>query len=334
MQIININGKDYIESYEKFVSEVKLSVPEELDIFNNTEETLQFFWGMLRITGCVNFKGIFILDFKNVKKLSIDAIMYMLVLVIKNKNSNIEFAVTKPKNSKCKRLFLKCGIGKFLQHKGDFKEDFNDYFSIVFGNTVDVEKAKSMSDFCHSKLGVKSNEFKFIYKIFIELMNNTVQHAYIAEKAKSQKMWFVFIEDTESRLKFTFLDTGVGIPSTVQKHEDWSELWNTQNDLKNLIEGNDSRFIFSALSGDVRRSATGDLNRGRGLPEIYGYFKNDKFTSNLKIISGKGICKFYDSQREVPILNDLDSNLLGTLFYWEIDKKYLNQLVEIKKGDL
>ena len=333
MRIINVNGKDYIESIEESISRVDITVPETLDIFNNTEETLVFFSYILRIVGCFNFRGKLILNFAKVKNLSIDAIMYMIALINKNQRSNIEFGITKPKNKKCKKLLLKCGMGKFLCHKGEFKEDFNDYFSIVFGHTVDVEKAKAMSDFCHLKLGFESNEFKFIYKIFIELMNNTVQHAYI-EESVSKKKWFVFIENTNTKLKFTFLDTGVGIPLTVQKHENWDGLWDTQNDLKNLIEGNESRFIFSALCGDVKRSSTGNPNRGRGLPEIYGYFKEDRFTSNLKIISGKGICRFYDSQREVPILNDLSTNLLGTLFYWEIDKEFLNRLYENKKGVL
>lgn len=326
MKIVNVQGKKYIEDISKRVTSVNVEVPDVFDIFHNLDESLEFFSNIVTISECENFRGELIFDFKNVQVLSIDAIMYTIALSNKicKENKNITCGIIKPKRSKCKKLFLKCGIGFFLKHDGEFKEDYNDYFSITFGYTVDVDKARLMSDFCHDKLGFDNNELKFIYKMFIELMNNTVQHAYINDISYS-KPWFAFIENTKSKLKFTFLDTGVGIPLTVQKHENWDE-FNTQNDLKNLIEGNDSRFIFSAMCGDVKRSATGDPYRGRGLPEIYGYYKDDKHTSKLKIVSGKGVCQFYDSKRDVPILRDSNKNFQGTLFYWEIDK------INIKKN--
>ena len=157
-------------------------------------------------------------------------------------------------------------------------------------------------------------------------MNNTVQHAYTSDFI-GNKLWFVFIEDAASIIKTTFFDMGVGIPSTVNKYLYIKGTEKFGGDLNALIKNEDSFFIESALKGDINRSQTGQANRGRGLPEIYGYYKDNFYLSNLKIASGRGICKFFDSNRIQSITQDCESVLEGTLFYWELDKNVL------KKGD-
>lgn len=303
-------------------SPIYLNVPTNFDVFDNQNEVLKFFEKIKSLLNEIKWDERIVFDFSKVEKISIDAIMYMIAFAKKYAKSNISYLLTKPKNKKCNRFFLKCGIGKFLKEKQEeFEEDTAEYYTIIFGNIVDGDKAKSMSDFCHNKISIEPNTYKFIYKIIIELMNNTVQHAYIDESI-DDKLWFTFIEDTTNKIKITFFDMGIGIPSTVKKYTYIEGTEKTGGDLNALIKRKDSFFIESSLKGDINRSQTEQANRGRGLPEIYGYYK-DNYISNLKIASGRGICTFFDSNRLQSINQDCDASLEGTLFYWELDKKIL-----------
>ncbi|WP_318004325.1 hypothetical protein [Faecalibacillus intestinalis] len=315
--------KSHIE-YKIKENPLYLNVPIEFDIFENQKEVLMFFEKIKNHLNEIEYGEKIIFDFSEVERISIDAVMYMIAFAKKYTKSNISYGLTKPKNKKCNRFFLKCGIGKFLKERQEeFEEDVAAYHSIVFGNTVDGEKAKSMSDFCHEKMTISPNIYKFIYKIIIELMNNTVQHAY-KNDSSDDKLWFTFIEDTVNKIKITFFDMGIGIPATVKKYPYIKGTEKTGGDLNALIKNEDSFFIESSLKGDINRSQTEQANRGRGLPEIYGYYK-DNYISNLKIASGRGICKFFDSNRLQSINQDCESSLEGTLFYWELDKKILKK---------
>ena len=96
-----------------------------------------------------------------------------------------------------------------------------------------------------------------LYKMLIEMMNNSMEHAYTDIELKEiidiriEDIWFVFIENSAKRLKFTFLDTGIGIPKSIFKKnrgniEDIQRLFgNEQN--KQL----DDSFIFRALTGRI-----------------------------------------------------------------------------------
>ena len=88
---------------------------------------------------------------------------------------------------------------------------------------------------------------------------------------------------------------------------------------KNSKKTEDS-YIFRAMTGKIERANKANSNRGRGLPEIYGYYKSEDIFSNLCIISGNEKCKFFDSNRSEVKFDHLDSELQGTLYYWEVKK--------------
>lgn len=311
--------------YKVIANPLFLNVPVRFDIFENQKEVLNFFDNIKKHLNEINYGEKIVFDFSKVEEISIDAIMYMIAFAKKYTKDNITYGITKPKSKKCIKFFLKCGIGKFLKkQQREFEEDIAEYYTIVFGNKVDGEKAKSMSDFCHEKLKLKPNTYKFIYKIIIELMNNTVQHAY-TQDFLGEKLWFIFIEDATSKIKITFFDMGVGIPSTVNKYPYIEGTEKFGGDYNAIIKNEDSFFIESTLNGEINRSQTGQANRGRGLPEIYGYYRDNNYISNFKIASGRGICRFFDSNRLQPIRQDCESTLEGTLFYWELDKNALKK---------
>ena len=104
---------------------------------------------------------------------------------------------------------------------------------------------------------------------------------------------------------YTFMDNGLGIPTTIRK-----------SILEKIIEAfdceNEYKYIETAVSGVHKRSETGLIERGNGLPSIYEPYKN-KDIDNLIIISNKA---YYSGTSKY----DMETSLFGTVFYWEIKK--------------
>ena len=141
----------------------------------------------------------------------------------------------------------------------------------------------------------------------IELMLNTIQHAY-NDSYEYEKKWYIFADNKKSKnetITFVFLDTGLGIPTTVSKR--------ICDKMKKIVfDTIDSNLLISALRGEFR-SETKQKHRGKGLSGIYNLAKL-KNIKGLKIISNKAY--FNDNN-----LINLEKSFKGTLFYWEMNKE-------------
>jgi hypothetical protein len=155
-----------------------------------------------------------------------------------------------------------------------------------------------------------------LYEIIIELMTNTVQHAYNDKEILTVNQWYIYVGVNEDILQFVFLDTGEGIPQTVNKKaiEKFGDLFN--------VNRNDSYYIISALNGEWR-SMTEEKYRGKGLPFVLGYSKRDE-VCNYTIISGKAVVKI-GKEGDVTY-TDLNNRIFGTLYYWEIRKDLIKEV--------
>lgn len=313
MKIYRENDKIYLEPRDQIVGAIIVNPPEIFSIINNTENTINFFNEVLTIFEAENFDGRLIFDLRKVTSITADAIMYMNAIAVKriSLKKDQKVSVIFPENKKCSNFLKKCGLKKYLLGLRNSKLETNKYYTITGGHTTDVKRIKEIGLFVCEKMNIEISDLDFITSTIVELMNNTQQHAY---DEHIDKLWYIFIEDTKTSLKFTFLDTGKGIPETMIKSFETNI-----DDLVPIIEDDHSYFIFEALKGNVPRSSSNDTNRNTGLPEIYKHYKNNKL-SKLNIISCKGVCKFYDSNKNVPKKMNLENSFCGTLFTWEVKK--------------
>ncbi len=305
--------------------------PKVLSFFDNTNATMLLFEQARMFLKCSNCYEL-IYNLKNVEKITIDVIMYMIALSndIRKEKPYVKFTLKLPAKEETKNFVKKCGLKQFV--KGEKKylvEDCKDYYTIAIGSKADPIVTKGICEFVYPFLEIDKSDGFFLYNTFIELMNNAEQHAY--DYARDDKKWFTFVENTKDKIKFTFLDTGIGIPNTISKKTSNKQENFNALDLVDIAANKDARFIFSALIRENKRSQTGLENRGHGLPEIYSYYKDGKYTSNLKIISGHGICMFSDENRNKPVLIDMRRKFHGTLFFWEIKKEDFAK--EVQKYD-
>lgn len=181
------------------------------------------------------------------------------------------------------------------------------------GAEPNPEYAKKLCDFIHNRTNNKIDRIqtKRFYAMLIELMNNTRQHAFddksVMRHNSALHNWYSYAEDLDDEIRFVFLDTGLGIPATIQR--------SFFEKIQSLTS--DAKLMASALRGAFR-TKTGDRYRGKGIPEIYESAINH-YISNLIIISGRGMCIIEEDGNILE--EDFDMKFSGTLFSWTIKKE-------------
>lgn len=295
-----------------------LCAPKNLSLSNNEEETINFFENALDVGKKCSVNHFIYFDFQYIENITADAVMYIIAFInnfkrLKMLNTHIEGNL--PQNNSA-RLFLE-DVGFYSYVSGlrrTHSPNIKDRFQISHGQNADGKLAGKICDFINSVMGEKNLlSTKRLYPMIMELMTNTKQHAYNRDN-KSSIMdcnWYIFAEKLDDCVKFVFLDTGVGIPSTL-----W---YNYPEKITKLFSGNkkDASFISSALQGDFR-TETKMGNRGKGLPGIYQDSINGRIR-NMSIISGKGKCTIMSNGEIKEKI--LPSSFEGTLFCWEYNIK-------------
>lgn len=286
--------------------ETPFDAPENFSIINNDELTIAYFNEIIeyvkvskKISCCFNMK--------HIKAVTSDAIMYLLAVMYSTHMTDnyreYEVGGHFPEDKELKSAFQKVGFINFLnQGKSTIRRDTN-YVTIQSGKEFDQITCKEVCDFVQRKYDLKRNQTTILYGIISELMLNTCQHAYNDNNGFKNE-WYIYCEFIDNRIEFIFLDTGLGIPSTVRK--------NFVEKFENIMGTNEYKLIESAMDGEFR-SRTKSKFRGRGLPEVKEQFNKNRI-KDLKVISGKGI---YDPNNRIA---DMKNEFSGTLFSWSVDQ--------------
>lgn len=296
---------NYSQKKKRRVSDKVFKAPMNLSLVKNETETIKYYNDIIEYIKRNKTKEIYI-DIADCKVITIDAIMYLIAVMkeirIKNGCRNL-FKGNMPKDKEVSDLVHKSGFFKYVNAMG--KNEISretDTVQIECGDSAQGALAKKVSDFHKKRCKSPQIGEKYLYRILMELMTNTKNHAYTDKKAKYNK-WYIFVEHVPGRLRFCFIDTGEGIARTVAKK------------LTDII-ANDSDYIISAFNGD-RRTQTKKENRGHGLPSILYLFKKSKIT-NLKVIANKGNVSFRKGVE--PNKQYMEKGFQGTLIYWEIKR--------------
>ena len=298
----------------------KFEVPAAFSFINNPDGTTSFFEKLTHfITEKENFGRKLFIDLAQIEILTIDALMYLLAIInniSRNIKKNFRFVGNIPNDPAIKALIENSGFYKFVQYYGDkpLSRDA-DNIQIVSSDKVVTSLAKQISDFSSTKGGLTRSSCQFLYNMMIELMSNAHNHAYNEKDSILHPRWYCFAEhvDSENIIAFTFMDTGEGIPSTVNKRfYERLDLWKLRGD---------DKYVISALKGELR-TETKKYYRGKGLPKVLESCKKGQI-KNMRIISNKADVTVSGNSivsRELPV------SLKGTLFYWQID---LSELAEV-----
>ena len=301
--------------YNKEIRRFQFSAPLNFSLVNNPNETNKFFNKVIDFISDKRNSGkkIFI-DISKIQDLTIDALMYLLVIVNNlNDGYNNKYSISgnAPADEKINKMFVESGFYDYVKYRGREPITANsDSVKIVSGTISDTTIAKQITDFVIDKGKITKNQAHFIYIMMIEMMSNTHKHAYNHNGALLPQ-WYCYAEyDKNDTISFTFMDTGEGIPATV--HKNFAE----KLDLFK-IKGDD-KYVVSALNG-VFRTATQLINRGKGLPKIREFCREKKIC-NMKILANRANVSVFPEKCDSQLL---DAPLHGTLYYWQVNIGHL-----------
>lgn len=306
----NKNVKSLPE-YDSKRKRFSFHAPLFFSIADNPDETLHFFHDIISfITNRKNYGKTLFIDISNVTKLKTDALMYLLSIVNnldEKYRGKYNFFGNAPIQKDVFARFVESGFYNYVQCEERLRHVHNnDNIQIVYGENCNTSVAKRISDFVCEKAKVSKKECRFLYNIMIELMSNTHKHAYNDSDVFVPR-WYCFAEfDLSSTITFTFMDTGSGIPSTVQK--------NFAERIDFLKIKGQNRYVISALNGDFR-TATKQEYRGKGLPKIREYCTNG-LIRKMHIVANKADVNVFNDGYDGK---DLFVSLRGTLYCWQID---------------
>ena len=299
----NHSGKQY-----------NVKAPENLSLLENMVKVIEYFYNVQEVIKQCGINDTIFFDLANVKCVSADAIMYLIALIKNTKKirtCKINCIGNEPHNADARASINRVGFFRHVSSTNSHKtiED-NNQIQISRGALIDNDLAARVCDFvCENSEGKRDRMgTKKLFPMLIELMTNTHQHAYSNKYRVLNCNWFLYVENLQDVIQFIFLDTGAGIPNTIQQ--------SVIERVMGFIKPSDAQLIASTLQGKFR-TETGLQNRGKGLPEIYNNVQSHAFC-DLKLLSSKGFCEV--SHDGTIKITELEKGIDGTFFLWCLRK--------------
>lgn len=294
--------KETKEYYEKHIA------PKNFSIVENTDETLKFFDRLIEL---VEKKVNIELDMTKVESLTPGTILYLISLFREWYEDGLKYKIRgdAPKNEECQELFVKSGFYQYVESEvsKNIKADKN-IFTIKEGNKCEPLLATKFIKHVRDYIGIDgpTKETKSVRTVLIECMTNTHNHA--SGNRQHPARWYLMAYNKNNEVHFTFLDSGVGIPSTIQTNfaEEFLRI-------APILKGREDKLIKAALDGEFRTS-TKEKKRGKGLPKIMS-IAQDKIIKESVIISGTGFVNCSSNTTK-----ELKHRFHGTLLSWKIVK--------------
>lgn len=303
---------NYLPKYKKFGMRTLCKIfkaPKNFSIEENVEETFKFFEEIFKYIRSnpsnTNNKTIYV-DSSEVLKVSESTLMYLYAVINDVKFSNYDISGNHPKNPDVKELYRRIGFNRLLRRRKVEQKEYDGGNVLIYrGDSVNPALTATACKFITSKSDIKKAE---IYGPVIELMGNTVQHAY-SDYEKLEKKWQIFVKNDKEGINFIFLDTGKGIPGTVRKNK----LELLKKVFPTVLNYNESEILKSAFEGKFR-TRTNLENRGKGLPQIHELMLSKSITQ-AAVYSGKSMCKIINNKE---FYSNLPVEFYGTLYEFTI----------------
>jgi hypothetical protein len=304
---------------QQFIDYKKIKAPTIFSLTQNPEESLSF---IAKIEGCFEKRKKVFVNLEKVETIAHGAIVVMLSILVKFKESKIGFNDNFPKNKKAKTNLKKSGFFKYL-----FEKNFKEQDEYSFENEICTHAKKKVNSQLSNDIIKRASKFIWneerrctgLQRVFIELMQNTNNHA--SNTGKGEHHWWAttYYSKEDNKVCFAFIDYGVGILKSLESNKEGHKFFGIMPRLKQIFNPSTNADILKLLlNGEVHKTATGEYYRGKGLPGIFDACENNKI-SNLVIISNDAIADYAKNNYE-----SLDNKLSGTFVYWELNANNVN----------
>ena len=238
---------------------------------------------------------------KDVKEIGIGAISMLISVMQELEERSIFFKGEKPDNEDAKDVLERSGFMKYVN--GTISKKNKHTKNTIFTTGKSKTHQKSILDAIHKANHTIWGEYgrsPLLYGMLVEMIKNSCKHAF---KSQDKVRWHIAVNHDEEnkKVKFSFVDNGIGIINSFEKDD-------TAKIIKGLLRDNVEMIDLAYKSGI--ESKTGKSWRGTGLPTIYEAFDEDKIIKRLVVITNDVYCDF-----EKNIKKKIGKTFSGTYYY-------------------
>lgn len=283
---------------------IDAKAPEKFNLQPENVENVLSYIGLIKDLGRKKKDVNLILE--DVDEIGIGAISMLISVMQELSEKNIYLKGVKPINEEAKNILEQSGFMRFVNGKISDKNRRlkNIIFTTGKANTHQRIIVDSIHKANHTIWG-QYGRSPLLYGILLEMIKNSCKHAF---KSLEKVRWHIAVNhDEENRkVKFSFVDNGIGIIRSFEKDD-------LVKYAKGIVRDN-IKLVQSAFEEGIE-SKTGLPWRGTGLPTIHESLKEDGIISNLVVITNDVYFNF-----DTGVSINLNKTFSGTYYYWEMDR--------------
>lgn len=314
-----------IESNERYKYYTRVRAPEKFSFLHNTNEVLKF---VSKLEKCLDKRQKTFVVFDKVVEMHQDAMVVLLSILQRFKENRIDFSGNFPENEEARNVLLNSHFferiyGKSLKERWKNPKT-NSFIHTRTNKKVDVELADRLITHATSTVWGEPKRCTGIYRILIELMTNTHNHAEIGRKGGEYWHLCVVHLEKEKKVIFTFVDYGVGVINSLQNKKPGDKMYDFIKDMFRFLsfQPTNVEVIKEIFLEEKQISSTKESHRGYGLPSLYNSFSEQEIANFNYITNNVHV------NAENNDFRSLSENFSGTFIYWELNEScdHLNPL--------
>lgn len=261
-------------------------------------------------------------DLSKVTEMGPETLTYFCALISdKHYTRHTAFRGNLPHDKSLKQMFRKAGFYSFVKPDRVLEDDYDNdicgkLIHRVTREKVETDLAKAICDSAMQHTLPKSEvKRQYIYRILIECMANTHNHANFGIHDRIYNWWLLAYKEPVTNItKFCFLDLGVGIFGSLENKYKFGIL---PVYLQKLFSpGQNKKTLIQIFSGDKKTSTTDLRGRGEGLNYIHSLATDDSKIRNFLMISNDVVARIGYNQTDS--VETIKEKFNGTMYYWEL----------------
>ncbi len=282
---------------------------------SNPDEVAEF---ISRIKNCFDQHLPVFVVLREVTRIDYDGITVLLSAVVRFKAMQIRFNGDYPEDPLVRAILESSG---FFEHLYKSKFVQRNSYKLTSGGTIYTHAKRTVDSLLGEKIIQHASKTAFgevrrcpgVQRTFIELMQNTNNHASMTQEG--EKHWWLSVKHIteERRVAFSFVDYGVGVFYNLRHKPQENIFYQIFERLSEIFAFRDDAEILKLiLNGDLHKTASGKPFRGKGLPGIYEKLTKNAI-SNLAIVTND---VYFNSKTDEYRM--LKNSFEGTFVYWEL----------------
>jgi hypothetical protein len=299
---------------KRFVGYKIIKAPKIFSLLDNTEELLSF---IHKVDVCFNDRKKVFIRMKYTTVISYDAIVVLLSKLIQFKANKIEFNGDFPKDRNLEKILRESGFIEYLYKNFDNQDTYTFDKKIYTHANKNVNPALTSNIIgdASKKIWKEKRRCPGLQRVFIELMQNTNNHA--SNHRKGEKLWWssIVYNKEEEKVCFSFIDYGVGILDSL-KNKETGKFAKIFTSIKSILKpNNNADVLMLLLEGKIHELIKEQAyNRGKGLPGIFKAWQSNDI-SNLIVITNNVYANVAGNK-----YLEMRDDLSGTFIYWELNR--------------